>query len=330
MSGTYAGQSLEVALRDDELAPSGKLALALQELLAGGADPESIASVVQAALAVDARTVRLVRPVSLRAARAYAEEASRTVAGQSGRDRASSDGELAPRLHWALRPMPRDASRQGFWVALLAAPEFAAYAVSRWSAAPASDTGPEADEEDDQTAELAQGVPSVKRLVGTDWNRHSLSRLWWIAELCRDGSDYRPVAEVFKAQDVMNQAGRSLYFRNRNFLAGWSAATLEFWNRRDLPEHPNFVKRKRIRWASAATQMALAGIVLDTRFSPGPQATTREWESWCAAAPSHTADESSDIQGPSFGRVEQSIAREARRWTDSLYREFEHAVAGAR
>ena len=44
---------------------------------------------------------------------------------------------------------------------------------------------------------------TLKRFVGQDRD-NALSRLWWGAELTRNGGDYRPTVRAFAMQDIAN------------------------------------------------------------------------------------------------------------------------------
>ncbi|MGW2028817.1 DUF6339 family protein [Streptomyces sp. NPDC001356] len=97
-------------------------------------------------------------------------------------DRRASDGWLAPRLHATLRMTRAEAGDRRLWnhLALLVAPD---YVVWRWRG----------------NAEIAQS----SRFCGPHYTQ-CFSRLWWAAELFRDGPDYRPVETAFTLQDILN------------------------------------------------------------------------------------------------------------------------------
>ncbi|KOV94413.1 hypothetical protein ADL04_24585 [Streptomyces sp. NRRL B-3648] len=97
-------------------------------------------------------------------------------------DRPASDGWLAPRLHATLRMTRAEAGDRRLWnhLALLVAPD---YVVWRWRG----------------NAEIAQS----SRFSGPHYTQ-CFSRLWWVAELFRNGPDYRPVETACTVQDVLN------------------------------------------------------------------------------------------------------------------------------
>jgi Family of unknown function (DUF6339) len=88
-----------------------------------------------------------------------------------------SDGWLAPRVHATLRLYRREAADMNLWYFLSAACRD--YVIWRW--------------EDDE------GVVDHRRITGRS-ERHALARLWWAAELIRNGTDYSPVEAAFELQ----------------------------------------------------------------------------------------------------------------------------------
>jgi hypothetical protein len=96
-------------------------------------------------------------------------------------DRAQSDRWLAPRVHFALRLFRAEAAERGLWqwIAL----RYSWYVEWRW-------TNLEGDITDDHW-----------------WgpiHKQSFARLWWGAEIFRDGADYTPVERAFVFQDLPN------------------------------------------------------------------------------------------------------------------------------
>jgi hypothetical protein len=95
--------------------------------------------------------------------------------------REAADGWLAPRLHATMRMTRAEAGDRRLWnhLAMLVAPD---YVVWRHKG-----------------SDIAQS----SRFCGPHYTQ-CFSRLWWAAELFRDGSDYRPVQVACKVQDVLN------------------------------------------------------------------------------------------------------------------------------
>lgn len=102
----------------------------------------------------------------------------------------ASDAWLAPRLHYTLRMTRAEATDSGVWnfIALRVAPDYVRW---RWG----------------QDKDGRAAVGQAARFSGR-WDIQCFSRLWWAAELFRDGEDYRPVVTACSNQDVLNTALR--------------------------------------------------------------------------------------------------------------------------
>src|ERR1700730_6026962 len=98
-------------------------------------------------------------------------------------NRQASDAWLAPRVHAALRLTRREAADRRLWT-YLAVVSFPRYV--RWRFPGDGDNG-----------------TAVKRFFGRQRD-HAIARLWWGAELTRNGGDYSPTTAAFKNQDVPN------------------------------------------------------------------------------------------------------------------------------
>ncbi|MFD3545901.1 DUF6339 family protein [Streptomyces sp. NPDC058655] len=106
-------------------------------------------------------------------------------------NRAAADGWFAPRLHATMRMTRAEAADGRLWnfLAMLVAPD---YVVWRHKASDTVD-GP--------------GVATAARFSGPHYTQ-AFSRLWWAAELFRDGPDYRPVVTACRVQDVLQTTMR--------------------------------------------------------------------------------------------------------------------------
>jgi len=112
-------------------------------------------------------------------------------------DRVGTDAWLAPRLHAALRLTRREAADPGVWAFLAGVqPATTAYTRWRWT--------------DDE------GAVAPIRIVGR-MNQQAIARLWWCAELFRDGADYRPVEQAFAQSELVNLCLHRPFVRNRAF-----------------------------------------------------------------------------------------------------------------
>ncbi|MER5381435.1 DUF6339 family protein [Streptomyces sp. NPDC002688] len=100
-------------------------------------------------------------------------------------DRASADGWLAPRLHATMRMTRREAANSGLWnfLALVVAPDYVL-----WRHKGVTKEGERA---------------TADRFVGVHY-KQAFARLWWAAEMFRDGDDYGPVVSACSVQDVLN------------------------------------------------------------------------------------------------------------------------------
>ncbi|EPD90970.1 hypothetical protein HMPREF1486_05353 [Streptomyces sp. HPH0547] len=104
----------------------------------------------------------------------------------------AADAWLAPRLHETLRLTRREAAEKRLWtyMALGVAPD---YVVWRHKSEP--------------NTRHPHGRVARDRFVGPHY-KQAFSRLWWAAELFRDGPDYRPAVVACGNQDMLNSALR--------------------------------------------------------------------------------------------------------------------------
>lgn len=107
-------------------------------------------------------------------------------------NRTDADGWLAPRLHATLRLTRREAADKRIWnhLALAVAPDYVAW---RWLP---------------QTAQEGK-IPRINaaRFKGAP-DRQCFSRLWWAAEMFRNGADYTPVVRACSNQDLIHNSLR--------------------------------------------------------------------------------------------------------------------------
>jgi Family of unknown function (DUF6339) len=127
------------------------------------------------------------REIDLAPLRAVMDEGMRKFESR----RALSDTWIGPRLHSVLRLTRREAALRGIW-RYLAIEAFSDYVRWRW------------------TREKNNGdlePPALDRFVGPDY-KHALGRLWWMAEVFRNGSDYGPASRALSIQDIANNLFR--------------------------------------------------------------------------------------------------------------------------
>ncbi|MFB9516005.1 DUF6339 family protein [Streptomyces purpureus] len=148
-------------------------------VLSGQEDPPFVA-LVRASESVGGTQSRW----SIEPLRHLLEEAQRR---HSDVGRAQADRWLAPRLHATLRLTRAEAAEPALWnyLALVVAPDYVV-----WRHRSGGD-GPKA------------GLVTAERFCGLHY-KQAFARLWWTAELFRDGSDYRPVEIAGRIPDLIN------------------------------------------------------------------------------------------------------------------------------
>jgi hypothetical protein len=126
------------------------------------------------------------------------EFALRRDAGAWSDDRAAADRWLAPRVHYALRLSREIASDRGAWEWL--AIRYQDHTQWRWLDHNAGTVG-----EDHWFGPI---------------HKQAMARLWWGAELFRNGADYRPVERAFVRQDLINSYLHRPLVRCRSLAIG--------------------------------------------------------------------------------------------------------------
>jgi len=181
-------------------------------------------------------------PVDLVAARTIIDEAMRRF---SRAQSTAADVWLAPRLHYALRFSRREAARRGMWrwLGAVFAPDYVRW---RW--------GPADENSDDPEAGAAED-----RFIGPEY-KHALARLWWMAELFRDGPDYAPVAAAMSNQDIPNNLFRMDIAHHRPTVQ----AAVKFLEGKGGREANALAKATN----SAATTLIIDTISADTALDP--------------------------------------------------------------
>jgi len=108
-----------------------------------------------------------------------------------GKGDASIDAAMASEVHRHLQLTREQAAHDGLWryLAVVELPEFVRY---RW---------PYPDPQSDRSLSAAR----AKYLEGArDLYEHALVRLWWIAELTHDGTDYTRTTKALQRQELAN------------------------------------------------------------------------------------------------------------------------------
>lgn len=162
---------------------------------------------------------------------------------------AASDAWLAPRVHAALRLTRREAACREVWnwLAVVMAPDYV-----RWRY-PGNGSSPE------------------DRFMGRE-DKNAIARLWWSAELMRNGSDYRPVEIGFAMQDIQNTWMRFNAFHHRP-LAQAALRVLATWRGGDNATSDQ-VNRLGKALNTAARTILLESVALDPEFD---DAVSKAW-----------------------------------------------------
>jgi hypothetical protein len=167
----------------------------------------------------------------------------------SSMDPVAADAWLAPRVHAALRLSRREAADQRVWwyLATIVAPEYV-----RWRF-----PGGE------------EGTPP-NRFLGKE-SKNAISRLWWGAEFCRNGSDYGPAAAAMTMQDIPNSFLMDC-FHNRP-MAVAAVGVLASLNGKASATSDEVTD------VLQAANLMLTTTVLDA-IAPDPGPTEVAWEKW--------------------------------------------------
>ena len=169
-----------------------------------------------------------------------------------------SDGWLAPRVHASLRLFRSEAADQGIWD-YLSVVVLRDYIIWRMAG------------EDGL-------VNNVDRIIGP-FRHQAVARLWWAAELSRNGADYRPTEQAFSSQDAVNYLTNVDAFHNRPA----ALAYIRFIGRRSGTTP---IKQMAIETGKTLNHV-LTTIVLDS-FAPDSGSDMNANERWIAEAPDVT------------------------------------------
>lgn len=176
-------------------------------------------------------------------------------------DRTRADAWLAPRLHATLRLTRREAADKRFWnhLALAVAPDYVAW---RHLSEP--------------TATRPERRIAAERFRGPV-DRQCFSRLWWAAELFRNGSRYEPVEAACGNQDLIHTVLRMELIDHR--------PTAQALVR--LLESGQVTTTREITGLSVAINAAGATLVYDVLAPDGPRdpARLRDWIAEAGSAP---------------------------------------------
>jgi hypothetical protein len=223
-------------------------------------DPEFLAGNASADVAQYCQPFGGDRDIDLTSAGMLVEEVMERF---SSKKRAESDRWLGPRMHAALRLSRREAARKGVWrfLGVCAFPKYV-----RWRFAGDID---------------APDAPAkLERFAGSD-SKHALARLWWMAEIFRNGPDYDPASEALSNQDIINNLFRLDIAHHRPTALGAVRVLSEGGDG----------KHRTGREANALSKAinATAATVLIDSYAPDEPLDDAARESWIAGAGDYDA-----------------------------------------
>ena len=204
-----------------------------------------------------------------------------------GRIPAESDKWLAPRLHASLRLTRQEASDPEIWafLAIIARPD---YVLARF---PGNKDQP----------------PTADRYASHDRRKQAFARLWWGAEIFRNGPDYSAAYQAFTMQDVPNMMNY-LCFENRPL----AVALIQKLAALDATSAQVQDVGRRIRLWLAAT--SLDTVAPDHNTDPD-----RVW-SWVTDATPKPISSVDLPEGPDDGEIDPVSAASAGRLADAIIR----------
>ncbi|WP_030735336.1 DUF6339 family protein [Streptomyces sp. NRRL F-2890] len=167
------------------LLPVGVAARHLDQAVMSGAEPPAQVAMLRAS--------NVIADPSARWNAAPIRELLEQAMVRFANDRTDADAWVAPRLHATLRLTRSEAADKDLWayLAMVLAPDYVL-----WRHLPAG-----------SGSERRTPVVQASRFVGGS-SVQTFARLWWAAEMCRDGADYRPVETACGNQDFLNTALR--------------------------------------------------------------------------------------------------------------------------
>ncbi|MFJ8647015.1 DUF6339 family protein [Streptomyces sp. NPDC093546] len=201
-----------------------------------------------------------------------------------------SDAWLAPRLHCTLRLTRAEASDTGIWnfLALCLAPDFVRW---RWG-----------------RGESGREVAQAARFTGR-WDLQCFSRLWWAAELFRDGKNYGPVELACGNQDILNTVLRQEMVQHRPA----AQALLRLL-------HRGAVNTGREVNAAAAVANAAGATLVYEAMAPDELQDAEALHEWILAAGEGPAMQYDTLpQGPHDGSVPHRSAEILTAWFEKLF-----------
>jgi len=178
-----------------------------------------------------------------------------------------SDGWLAPRVHAALRLTRREAADKRVWdyLTVVVVPEYVRW---RWK--------------------TEKGVQAT-RFIGPEY-KQAVARLWWGAELTRNGEDYRYTPVLFANQDLQNSWARLDLFHHRAV----AIASLKFLQ---TFRQGRFASSDDIRQLAQGFNMSLSTTMLDA-ITENPAIDDKTIMDWAKEPIDETLWDHEEPKGP--------------------------------
>ncbi|MFJ1746048.1 DUF6339 family protein [Streptomyces sp. NPDC088116] len=202
----------------------------------------------------------------------------------------ASDAWLAPRLHYTLRLTRAEASDTELWnfLALCVAPDFVQW---RWG-----------------KGQSGREVGQAARYSGR-WDLQCFSRLWWAAELFRDGKNYGPAELACGNQDILNTVMRQEMIQHRPA----AQALLRLQSR-------GLVRTGRDVNAAASVANAAGVTLVYEAMAPDELQDAEALREWILAAGDDPAVQYDTLpQGPKDGSVPHHAAETLTTWFEKLF-----------
>jgi alkanesulfonate monooxygenase SsuD/methylene tetrahydromethanopterin reductase-like flavin-dependent oxidoreductase (luciferase family) len=191
--------------------------------------------------------------------------------------RDESDRWLAPRVHATLRLTRREAAESGLW-SYLSVEILQDYVRWRWKG-------------DDETV-------APERFLCGQFNKHAIARLWWGAELTRNGADYSGASLLFTNQDLQNIWVKTRLFRHRPTAIASLRLLSTF-------ENGEFADSNTIRDLIKSFNMAITTTMLDA-VAPSLDVDAATIRDWCE----EDVDETTMFEEMPVGPPEQPVYEE--------------------
>lgn len=196
-----------------------------------------------------------------------------------GRPRAiESDQWLAPRVHATLRLTRREAGDPTVWN-YLAAVHLEHYVRWRW-------------------ADEGNGKIVPERFLCGEYNKHAIARLWWGAELTRNGPDYTVTRHLFVNQDLQNSWVKTRLFRHRPT----ALASLRLLS---TYKDGEFADSNTIRDLVKSFNMALTTTMLDA-VAPSIDVDAQSVRDWCQEDVDETTMFEAMPDGPAEAPIDEA------------------------